>query len=490
MEITTTLVKKMIDTQFPEWSNLEVRPVAKSGHDNRTFHLGNKMVVRLPSGPDYVPQVEKEARWLPFLAKYLSLPISNPIAVGKSSEDYPFIWSVNSYLDGETVNEDNISDKSHFAKELASFLRELQSIDTTGAPEAGEHNFFRGASPEVYSHQVYAALEAHKHDLPTGKFRIVWEQAISSKWEHLPVWIHGDVAPGNLLVKNGSLCGVIDFGIMGVGDPACDYAMAWTFFDEKSRKCFLQGLDKDTVDRARGWALWKALITYTDTNKTVAENANHTLNEILTEFDKSYKGENIMNTPTIETERLILRKFTEDDMEALFLILKDEEVNKFLPWYPMKDLEETKKFYEERYAAKYAEPQAYAYAICLKEDNYPIGYIKVDMEEHHDFGYALRKEFWHKGIVSEAAKAVVCQVKKDGLPYITATHDRNNPRSGHVMEVVGMKYCYTYEEQWQPKDITVFFRMYQLNFDGNDERVYKKYWNMYENHFIEELSAK
>ena len=158
-----------------------------------------------------------------------------------------------------------------------------------------------------------------------------------------------------------------------------------------------------------------------------------------------------MNTPTIETERLILRKFTEKDLEALFLILQDEEVNKFLPWYPVKSMEETRKFYEERYASKYAQPQAYAYAICLKENNYPIGYIKVDMEEHHDFGYALRKEFWHKGIVSEAGKAVVEQVKKDGLPYITATHDRNNPRSGNVMQACGMKYCYTYEEQWQPK---------------------------------------
>ena len=115
------------------------------------------------------------------------------------------------------------------------------------------------------------------------------------------------------------------------------------------------------------------------------------------------------------------------------------------------------KFYEERYATKYAQPQSYAYAICLKEDNYPIGYIKVDMEEHHDFGYALRKEFWHKGIVSEAARAVIEQVRKDGLPYITATHDKNNPRSGNVMKACGMKYCYTYEEPWQPKDIPVFF---------------------------------
>lgn len=194
-----------------------------------------------------------------------------------------------------------------------------------------------------------------------------------------------------------------------------------------------------------------------------------------------------MNTPMLETERLILRKFTENDLEALFLILKDEEVNRFLPWFPMKNLEETLEFYEERYAAQYAKPQGYAYAICLKEDDIPIGYIKVDMEEHHDFGYGLRKEFWHRGIVTEAGKAVVEQVKKDGLTYITATHDKENPRSGNVMKKLGMKYCYSYEERWQPKDITVIFRMYQLNFDGNDDRVYKKYWYQYENHFVEEI---
>lgn len=194
-----------------------------------------------------------------------------------------------------------------------------------------------------------------------------------------------------------------------------------------------------------------------------------------------------MNTPTLETKRLILRKFTENDIEALFLILKDKEVNTFLPWYPMKNLEQAKKFYEERYTFTYLKPQGYAYAICLKSDNFPIGYIKVDMEEPHDFGYGLRKEFWHQGIVSEAAKAVVEQVKKDGLPYITATHDVNNPRSGNVMKKVGMKYCYSYEELWQPKGFFVTFRMYQLNFDGHNDFVYKKYWDMYENHFVEKI---
>ena len=194
-----------------------------------------------------------------------------------------------------------------------------------------------------------------------------------------------------------------------------------------------------------------------------------------------------MNTPTLETKRLILRKFTENDIEALFLILKDKKVNTFLPWYPMKNLEQAKKFYEERYTFTYLKPQGYAYAICLKSDNFPIGYIKVDMEEPHDFGYGLRKEFWHQGIVSEAAKAVVEQVKKDGLPYITATHDVNNPRSGNVMKKVGMKYCYSYEELWQPKGFFVTFRMYQLNFDGHDDFVYKKSWDMYENHFVEKI---
>ena len=178
----------------------------------------------------------------------------------------------------------------------------------------------------------------------------------------------------------------------------------------------------------------------------------------------------MMNTPLLETERLILRKFTQQDIEALFL-----------------NLEDARRFFEERFAAEYAKPQAYAYAICFKQDNDPIGYIKVDMDESHDFGYAIRKEFWHKGIVTEASKALVEQVKKDGLPYITATHDINNPRSGGVMRQIGMKYCYSYEEQWQPKNFPVIFRLYQLNFDGHDERVYKKYWDTYENHFIETI---
>ena len=153
-----------------------------------------------------------------------------------------------------------------------------------------------------------------------------------------------------------------------------------------------------------------------------------------------------MNTPTLETERLILRKFTENDLKAMYLIYSDKEANRFLPWFPVKSMEETRKLFEERYMAQYTRPQAYAYAVCLKKDHIPVGYIHVDMEEPHDFGYGLRKEFWHQGIMTEAARAVTEQLKKDGIPYITATHDRNNPRSGGVMKRIGMEYQYSYED--------------------------------------------
>lgn len=193
-----------------------------------------------------------------------------------------------------------------------------------------------------------------------------------------------------------------------------------------------------------------------------------------------------MNTPTLTTERLILRKFSENDLGALFKIYGDEEVNTFLPWFPLKTLEETRAFYKSRFECVYAREHAYNYAVCLKEDNFPIGYINVGTEDAYDFGYALRKEFWRNGYITEAGWAVIERLKKDGIPFITATHDINNPKSGEVMKRLKMTYQYSYEEQWQPKNFLVTFRMYQLNLDENDGRVYKEYWNNSAFHFIEE----
>ena len=192
-----------------------------------------------------------------------------------------------------------------------------------------------------------------------------------------------------------------------------------------------------------------------------------------------------MNTPTLTSKRLILRKFNENDIEAIYKIYSDVEVNQFLPWFPLKNVKEAQQFFQKVYVAEYQKSRAYAYAICLKENNIPIGYIKVSMEESYDLGYGLKKEFWHKGIVTEVAKTLLFQLKKDKVTYITATHDRNNPRSGGVMKNIGMKYCYSYEELWQPKNKVVIFRMYQLNLDGNEKRIYLKYWKSSSNHFVE-----
>ncbi len=188
----------------------------------------------------------------------------------------------------------------------------------------------------------------------------------------------------------------------------------------------------------------------------------------------------------LETDRLIIRKFTSKDLEALFSILSDEEVNKYLPWFTIKTLEEAEVFLYERYINFDFDINSYKYAVCRKENNIPIGYINFyNNEDDNDFGYAIKKEYWNMGIITEACNRVILELKNNNIKYITATHDINNIASGKIMNKIGMNYCYTYEELWQPKNIKVFFRMYQLNLDGVKNRVYKGYMNKYQNSFIE-----
>jgi Predicted aminoglycoside phosphotransferase len=263
--INVELVTKLIRKQFPQWSHLPIKPVAKGGYDNFTFHLGDKMSVRLPRDAGHAPQAEKEALWLPKLAPHLSLPIPAPLAKGVPDEDYPFHWSVNRWIEGDTLRRDNISGMHALAVDLAAFLKELHAVDASDGPLGAEHNYFRGCPLTVYLFDEWTlgACKALGDVIDAEKCLRIWERAKATKWTREPVWIHGDIAPGNLLVTDGKLSSVIDFGVMAVGDPAADLAIAWTFFDKESRQVFLRELDlgEDTVDRARGWALWKALVT-------------------------------------------------------------------------------------------------------------------------------------------------------------------------------------------------------------------------------------
>lgn len=263
MDIDVKCVRKLVDTQFPKWANLTINPVKHSGNDNRTFHLGEEMAVRLPSHQRYEPQIEKEAKWLPKLAPHLALPITTPVGKGEPTEEYPYVWSINKWIDGDTATQDHV-DLYQFAKDLAEFLKELESIDASEGPRAGAHNFHRGGDLSVYHQETLDALHFLVSEIHVNKCKQIWDTALLTQWTKQPVWVHGDIAQGNLITKNGNLSGVIDFGCMGTGDPACDLVIAWTFFDKRSRKIFIEHmeLDQDTWNRAKGWALWKALITY------------------------------------------------------------------------------------------------------------------------------------------------------------------------------------------------------------------------------------
>ncbi|MGO4620201.1 aminoglycoside phosphotransferase family protein [Ensifer sp. 2YAB10] len=260
--IDASLVRRLIATQLPQWSDLEVRPIEPGGWDNRTFMLGEEMTVRLPSAEHYVLQVEKEHRWLPRLAPQLPLPIPVPLAKGVPGEGFPWAWSVCRWLPGETLAKHRVADLREGAKDLTRFLRALRQADAAGGPLPGDHNFHRGGPPAFYHEQTRQALTLLDGQVDTAAAGEVWDAALAQPFEGAPVWFHGDIAWGNLLVENGRLSAVIDFGTSGVGDPACDLAIAWTFFHGESREVFRDGmaLDRGAWARGRGWTLWKALI--------------------------------------------------------------------------------------------------------------------------------------------------------------------------------------------------------------------------------------
>ena len=205
MVITAELVQNLIAEQFPQWKDLPVRPVEKSGHDNRTFHLGDAMSVRLPSGKAYEAQVQKESRWLPYLQAQLDYPISAPLAVGRPCAQYPYFWSINRWIEGCTLRDEAPADRTALARALAAALKKLQQIDCTGGPAGGAHNFYRGCSPAVYEEETRAALDKLRERLPVDRLAAVWERCIAEPYTGGAVWVHGDVAPASAASTGSSI---------------------------------------------------------------------------------------------------------------------------------------------------------------------------------------------------------------------------------------------------------------------------------------------
>lgn len=290
--IDAVLVRRLIADQFPHWRELPVTPVEVEGHDNRTYRLGTKRTVRLPTAAGYVPAIAKESYWLPRLAPSLPLPIPTILAEGMPGPDFAFPWSVRGWLPGVAADRAPIDDLGEFADELAGFLRALWSRDTRDGPIAGAHCWYRGTPPGHYDDETRRCLRILRDQVDVGRVTRVWDAALATEFTGPPVWFHGDIAPGNLLVADGRLSAVIDFGSAGVGDPACDLAIAWTFLAGASRERFRLAVEQDDEmwARARGWALWKALHILTENRSAGDVEQHRVLADILDDHDRHGAG--------------------------------------------------------------------------------------------------------------------------------------------------------------------------------------------------------
>lgn len=283
------LVRRLLAQQFPQWADLPIAPVSSAGTDNALYRLGDGLAVRLPRIHWAVGQVDKEREWLPRLAPSLPLAVPKPLARGKPGAGYPYPWAVYRWLDGQNAARARPAGLSRAAAALAGFLLALQRIDPSSGPRAAEHGL-RGtplAERDAATRQAIADLRGL---IDTGAATAAWETALrATEWTRPPVWFHGDMLPGNLLVRGGRLAAVIDWGGLGVGDPAPDLMIAWSLFSGASRAAFRAalGVDDDTWARGRGHALSQAAIFipyYLDSNPEGVAGARQAIDQVLSDY--------------------------------------------------------------------------------------------------------------------------------------------------------------------------------------------------------------
>lgn len=288
-EIATdaTLVGRLIAAQFPQWAGLPIVRVSSAGTENALYRVGNDMVARLPRRPSATGSIDKEYRWLPKLAPHVPLAIPTPLARGRPTEGFPLPWSVYRWLDGETATIDTLADPEQAARDLARFIVALRGIDATGGPCPSPEDLGRGVPLATRAAATRKAIAELDTEIDTSAATAAWEAALRAPgWRGPPNWIHGDIQSGNLLATDGALSAVIDWGALGVGDPACDSMPAWNLFSRETRPAFRAALHVDdaTWARGRGWALSVAVIAlpyYRETNPVLAGISRFTIGEVL-----------------------------------------------------------------------------------------------------------------------------------------------------------------------------------------------------------------
>ena len=287
LHIDAALVRRLLAAQFPDWADLPLEPVSPRGTDNRLFRLGDELVVRLPCRESTVKTLEKEREWLPKLAVHLPHDVPTPLEVGAPAYGYPWTWSVYTWLEGETALSSPLDDLDSAATDLAAFIEALQRIEVP-AGRAPAKATSRGAPVAGLDASVRKSIAELGSELDVDRVTAVWEAALDAPvWDRPPVWVHGDLDARNLLVREGRIAAVVDFGCLGSGDPACDVAVAWKLFPPEARGRFREALSVDdaTWARARGWVVHQALgalAYYTlETNPSLFTEARRWLGEVL-----------------------------------------------------------------------------------------------------------------------------------------------------------------------------------------------------------------
>jgi aminoglycoside phosphotransferase (APT) family kinase protein len=283
-ETDESLVRGLLAAQCPQWSALPISRVPSAGTDHALYLLGTDLVARLPRRPSAVPSLEKELEWLAKLAPELPVEIPVPLAKGRPGEGYPWPWGVYPWLRGEHPSHES-PDLAALARDLAAFIAALERVDPGGGPKPGAHNFGRGVDLAARDGFTRKAIGVLADSLDGAALTRAWERDLAAPTSERRVWIHGDLKRENLLVERGRLHGVIDFGGLGVGDPAVDLLPAWDLL-ARERAAFRAalGVDAATWARGRGWALSVALIAlayYKETNPVIAAQSRLAIAEVL-----------------------------------------------------------------------------------------------------------------------------------------------------------------------------------------------------------------
>lgn len=287
LNIGAPLVRRLIAGQFPQWIGRPVRRVESAGTVHAIFRIGETLVARLPLTKSHAGAVDREARLVRMLAPDLPLEIPTFVACGSPADGYPFKWAVYRWIRGDVWTSDRIGDLRVAAEDLAAFVKAIQTIDRCGPRAPG----WRGRPLGDADLLIRRAIAAAASLVPADRVTAAWEEALNQPgWEKPAVWLHGDLIPTNLLVENGRLRAVIDFGCCGIGDPAVEYSSAWVLFPPKVRRHYRDLISSDdaTWARARGYALAgavQALPYYITSNPSMAAIARMQLQEILSESE-------------------------------------------------------------------------------------------------------------------------------------------------------------------------------------------------------------